>query len=55
MHDQSIQLDNIIPLGLFYSIYFYRMEDLYEIDAFLVLRPQIGQMTGKFGGSREEG
>jgi hypothetical protein len=55
MREQPIELDNIIPDGLFYTIYFYQMEDLYEIDAFLALRPQIGQMTGEFGGSREEG
>jgi len=55
MHEQPIQLDNIIPVGLFYSIYLYQMEDLDEIDAFLALRPQIGQMMGEFGGSREEG
>jgi hypothetical protein len=55
MRKQPIQCNNIIPVGLFYSIYFYQMEDLYEIDAFLALRPQIGQMTGEFGGSREEG
>jgi hypothetical protein len=55
MCEQPIEFDNIIPDGLFYTIYFYQMEGLYEIDAFLALRPQIGQMTGEFGGSREEG
>jgi hypothetical protein len=54
MHDQPIQR-KYYSNRIVYITYLYHVEYFYEIDAFLALRPQIGQMTGEFGGSREEG